>query len=157
MYNNKPTVDEEIDYGPSRNAPIPQTSSPTSYANRAASAIKATNALARFGKALYGSSTTSTINSGTSAPDVSLSSSLDSSTEPKLTPSLRYLAKSGIIAMAPTADRTTVAIAGKDFFQILKIGEDSISQMHDLRGSGGAREFEKIYSVTGLTWGKQRK
>jgi hypothetical protein len=156
MYNAKKPVDDEVDYGPSRGTPIPQASSPTSYANRAASAIKASNALARFGKALYGSSAASTTNSVTSVPDASLSSSVDSNMESKPAPSLRYLAKSGIIAMAPSSDRTAAAIAGKDFFQVLKVGDESITQVHDLRGSGGAREFEKIYSVTALRWGKQR-
>lgn len=120
------------------------SSSQQTYANRAASAIKASGALARFGKVLYGSSKDSV--SGGSAV---------ASPDKIRNRSLQFKAKSGIMVMGQSADRCSAAIAGRDFFQVLNVNNE-VTTSYDLRGSRKQRDVDKMLAVTSLKWGYQR-
>lgn len=91
------------------NTSTPQSfSGDHNYANRTAS--KATVALARFGKALYGSS-----NQVLTTPTTSFTTQDTSSTERNIKKnSISFAARSEIVAMGPSPTENAVAIAGKD-------------------------------------------
>lgn len=145
----------------SRSAATSQnTSAANSYSNKASStALKASGALARLGKAIYGSSSAS--NGGSrESPEFYINSPAHSSPIDRPTvsrygsqgiPEISYMAKSAILAMSQNADRSLVAIAGHDFFKVLHPGRE-VSVKTDLRGEKKARQFDKLYTVTSLKW-----
>ncbi|VVT56612.1 uncharacterized protein SAPINGB_P005177 [Magnusiomyces paraingens] len=69
----------------------------------------------------------------------------------------RYYARNEILAMGPSATEHAVAIAGKDFFQILRIDNDSATAAQDIRSIQDSRnrDFDKLHNVTDLSWGRQ--
>lgn len=67
---------------------------------------------------------------------------------------LRFTARSDIMAMGPAATENAVAVAGKDFFQILRVENENVTVSQDVRGSHVARDFDKFYTVTDLSWGR---
>lgn len=119
------------------------SSSQQTYANRAASVIKASGALARFGKVLYGSSRDSGSGGSVASPDKDKNRSL------------QFKAKSGIMVMGQSADSSYAAIAGRDFFQVLNVNNE-VTTSYDLRGSRKQRDIDKMLAVTSLKWGYQR-
>lgn len=145
----------------SRSAATSQnTSAANSYSNKASStALKASGALARLGKAIYGSSSAS--NGGSrESPEFYINSPAHSSPIDYPTvshygsqeiPEISYMAKSAILAMSQNADRSLVAIAGHDFFKVLHPGRE-VTVKTDLRGEKKARQFDKLYTVTSLKW-----
>lgn len=122
------------------------------YANRAASAIKASGALARFGKVLYGGGNSSS-RDGSSGSSYNKGVEAGGGAKMK-NRKLKYRAKSDIVAMGQSSDKSCAAISGKDFFQILNIN-DEVSMAHDLRGNRKQREVDKMLAITSLKWGYQ--
>lgn len=60
--------------------------------------------------------------------------------------------------MSPSPTEHAVAIAGKDFFQILSVSQDNITVTQDLtKGSQGNRDLDKSQPVTGLSWGRHHE
>lgn len=113
----------------------------TTYANRAASKASAT--LARFGKAIYGGSvTTSTsqplsiTSSGVSISGKRIPSShlpLDKAGANK-TDTIKFTARSEIIAMGPSPTENAVSIAGKDckYYTIVAAADATTLQTNEI-------------------------
>ncbi|CAN6635044.1 hypothetical protein TRVA0_015S00408 [Trichomonascus vanleenenianus] len=118
--------------------------------------MKASGALARFGKAFYSSNVSGS--SKESSSSVHSNGSSEHATPASVVKhTLKYEARSEIIAMGHSPERQRIAIAGKDFFQILGISpdEDSISMVQDMRDVRETRDFDKVFAVTALKWGHQ--